>query len=186
MELKLKALVFAAIVAAFLAGCCSPYDHSENWLVREDATRPFAVPSDLIYVQGIPYTNVNQIVKMSKYTHIEVGSGRFGGLSRVFAPLVYNSDDLEMALEWYFSHQHEGDRPFVFIGEGECGALLKQYEDKNAQELREKGLVASFYTETSHEGFVSDKTVREVRNALARRLYREQWGRDMPSGMLMK
>ena len=176
--------ILAALAAAFLAGCSSsPYDYSENWLFREDATRPFAVPSDLIYVQGVPYTNVNVIAKMVSHTKDEVGNGRFGGLSRVFAPLVASSDDLELALEWYFSHQHDGERPFVFIGEGPCGALLKQYEEQNAEDLRDKGLLVSFYTEASHTGFVTDKTVREVRQAIIRRRYQEQWGRDMPVDM---
>ena len=140
----------------------------------------------MIYVQGVPYTNVNAIVKMNSYTQNEVGNGRFGGLSRVFAPLVANSGDLELALEWYFSHHHDGDRPFVFIGEGRCGALLKQYEERNEEDLRKKGLLLSFYTEASHTGFVTDKTVREIRRAIARRRYCEQWGRDMPSDMLDK
>lgn len=178
--------IFAALSVVLVAGCCSPYDYSENWLVREDATRPFAVPSDLIYVQSIPYTNVSDIARMSTYTRNEVGNGRFGGLARVFSPLVSNSEDLEKALKWYLSHQHDSGRPFVFIGEGECGALLEQYEAKNAEELREQGLVASFYTKIPHSGFVTKKTVQEIRNALARRRYREQWDRDMPSDMLVK
>ena len=44
------------------------------------------------------------------------------------------------------------------------------------------GLLASFYTENSHEGFVKDWLVRAVRDAVAARRYREQWGRDMPAG----
>jgi len=185
--MKTISILAALSGALFLAGCSSsPYDYSENWLFREDATRPFSVPSDLIYVQGVPYTNVNAIVKMNSYTQAEVGNGRFGGLSRVFAPLVANSDDLELALKWYFSHQHESGRPFVFIGEGECGAMLRQYEERNAEDLRDKGLLLSFYTEASQTGFVTDKTVREVRRAIARHRYREQWGRDMPAGMQVK
>lgn len=176
--------ILAALAGAFLAGCSSsPYDYSENWLFREDATRPFAVPSDLIYVQGVLYTNVNALTKMNSYTQAEVGNGRFGGVSRVFAPLVANSDDLELALKWYFSHQHESGRPFVFIGEGKCGKLLKEYEERNAEDLRDKGLLLSFYTEASQTGFVTDKTVREVRRAIVRQHYREQWGRDMPADM---
>ncbi len=179
--------ILAALAVAFLAGCCSsPYDHVENWLVREDATCSFAVPSDLIYVQGIPYTNVSEIAKINSYTRREVGNGRFGGVSRVFSPLVSSAEDLELALEWYFSHQHDGGRPFVFIGEGHCGALLKQYEEQNADDLRDNGLLVSFYTKMSHEGFVTKNTVHAVRDAIARRRYRDQWGRDMPSDMLDK
>ena len=178
--------IFAALSVFLVAGCRSPYDYSENWLVREDATRPFAVPSDLIYVQSIPYTNVSDIAKMSTYTRNEVGNGKLGGLSRVFAPLVSNSEDVEMALKWYLRHQHDSGRPFVFIGEGVCGALLEQYEADNAEDLKDMGLVASFYTKIPHSGFVTKKTVQEIRNALARKRYREQWNRDMPSDMLVK
>jgi len=185
--LCLPAAVAALAVAPF-AGCRhpSPYDHLENWLVREDAARPFVAPSDLFYVQGIPYTNVGEVAKMATYAHEEVGKGRFGGVGRVFSPLVADAEDLEKALEWYFRRQHGGGRPFAFVGEGACGALLKEYEGRHAEELREKGLVASFYTDESHCGFVTDKTVWDVRNALSLRMYREQWGRDMPSGMLGK
>ena len=179
----------AVLAAALLAGCCllsSPYDYSENWLIREDSVRQFAVPADVIYVQGIPYTNATEVSKMASYAQGEDGNGRFKNLARVFSPLVANADDVERAITWYFRHLHSGDRPFVFIGEGVCGALLKQYEEENADDLRETGLVARFYTEKSHEGFVNDKVVKEVRNELDRWRYRRQWGREMPSGMLDK
>ena len=74
----------------------------------------------------------------------------------------------------------------MFIGEGACGALLKQYEEENEEDLRDEGFVVSFYTEKSHEGFVTDEMIREIRHALARVRYRDQWGREMPSGMLGK
>ena len=137
-------------------------------------------------MQGIPYTNVNKLVSMRTYTCSEVGNKRFAGLSRVFAPLVSNSDDLEKALKWYFSHQHDDGRPFVFVGEGDCGALLRQYEAENFDDLMDEGLLVSFYTEKSHEGFVTDKTVKEIRNAIVKLRYREQWGREMPTDMLVK
>jgi len=181
--------ISAVLAAAFLDGCCllsSPYDYAENWLVREDATRQFAVPSDIIYVQGIPYTNVADVATMHSYVQSEVGNGRFGNIARVFSPLVANAEDVEMALTWYLRHHHGRNRPFVFIGEGACGALLKQYEEQNEEDLRDDGFVTSFYTEKSHEGFVTDEMVREIRHALARVRYRDQWGREMPSGMLGK
>ena len=56
----------------------------------------------------------------------------------------------------------------MFIGEGEGGALLKAYEEENAERLKSKGLIMSFYTESSHEGFVSDGMVRMVREAVTR------------------
>jgi hypothetical protein len=88
-------------------------------------------------------------------------------------------------MDWYFWHSDSG-RPFVFIGEGEGGALLKAYEESNSDDLKEKGLVASFYTEVSNEGFVKDWMVREVRDAVSRRRYRMQWGREMPDSMLKR
>ena len=170
-------------VAALLAGCClwrkSPYDYLENWLIREDAVRQFSVYADVIYLQSALYTNVANLAEMATYALDEVGRGRFNGVARVFSPLVANADDVENAVDWYFSLRH-GVRPFVFIGEGEGGALLKAYEEENAERLKSKGLIMSFYTESSHEGFVSDGMVRMVREAVTRWRYREQWGREAP------
>ena len=184
IEMKMSLIAVAAAVA-LLAGCRhSPYDYAENWLIREEAVRPFAVQADVIYLQGFLYTNIAALAEMNSYANSEVGRGRFNGVARVFSPLVAGSDDLELAMEWYFSHGHSGNRPFVFIGEGECGALLKEYEEANSEGLKQKGLVLSCYTENSHEGFVKDWIVRDVRDALTRRRYRDQWGRDMPSNMI--
>lgn len=178
---------FAAIAAAaLLAGCrTSPYDHIENWVIREDATRQFAIEADVIYLQGTLYTNVAAVAEIAAYSRNEVGKGRFSGLARVFSPLVACAEDLEKAMDWYFWHSDSG-RPFVFIGEGEGGALLKAYEESNSEDLKKKGLVASFYTEISREGFVKDWMVRAVHDAVARRRYRMQWGREMPEGALGK
>ena len=44
-----KSPLLLALIA--LAGCLwskSPYDHLENWLIREDAVRPFSIPIDII------------------------------------------------------------------------------------------------------------------------------------------
>ena len=170
-------------VAAILAGCClwrkSPYDSLDNWLIREDAVRQFSVAADVIYLQGTLYTNITSLSTMTTYALDEVGRGRFGGVARVFSPLVANADDVESAIEWYFCLRH-GIRPFVFIGEGEGGALLKAYEEENAESLKDKGLLMSFYTDGTHEGFVSDGMVRMVREAVVRWRYREQWGREAP------
>jgi len=174
------AAIFAAALVA-IAGCrSSPYDYMENWAMREDAVRPFSVGADVIYLQGMPYTNISAVAGITAYVRNEVGKGKFHGIARVFSPLVACKEDLDMALEWYFDHCG-GSCPFVFIGEGECGALLKQYEEERSEELKEMGLLTSFYTENSHDGFVKDAMVRAVRDALAARRYREQWGRDIPS-----
>ena len=181
------ALIATAVAAALLAGCRhSPYDYMENWLVREEAIRPFAVQSDVIYLQDSLYTNIATLAEMNAYANSEVGRGRFDGLARVFSPLVAGSDDLELALEWYFSNVHTGDRPFMFIGEGAGGALLKAYEEANAEDLARKGLVLSRYTENAHTGFVKDWMIRELRDALTRRRYRDQWRREMPRDMIGK
>lgn len=180
-EMKILAAVFAAALLA-LAGCrTSPYDYAENWVVREDAVRQFSVGADVFYLQGGLYTNISALAEMSSYARSEVGNGKFTGVARVFSPLVANAGDLEMALEWFFDIRSSG-RPFVFIGEGEGGALLKAYEERNSEELKENGLLASYYTENSHEGFVKSWIVREVRDAVAARRYREQWGREISTG----
>ena len=184
--MKKLAMSFAAL-ALFAAGCFStrsPYDYVENWLIREDPVRAFAVSSDVIYLHGDLYVDMRAIPSMVSYAKAEVGNGRFSGVARVFAPLVASEDDLEAALDWYFRYHHEDCRPFSFIGEGEGGALLKAYEEKNGERLRKKGLVASYYTDTTRKGFVNDSMVREIRCAVIRARYRAQWGREMPEGML--
>ena len=178
--MKIAAAIFAAALIA-LAGCrSSPYDYVENWAMREDAVRSFSVGADVIYLQGAPYTNISAVAGITAYMRSEVGKGRFRGVARVFSPLVACEADLELALDWYFDHCG-GSCPFVFIGEGACGAMLKAYEESRSEELKEKGLLASFYTENSHEGFVKDSMVRAVRDAVVARRYREQWGRDLPA-----
>ena len=180
-EMKILAAVFTAALLA-LVGCrTSPYDYAENWVVREDAVRQFSVGADVFYLQGGLYTNIATLAEMSSYARSEVGNGRFTGVARVFSPLISNVGDLEMALDWFFDSRASG-RPFVFIGECEGGALLKAYEERNSEELKENGLLASYYTANSHEGFVKSWIVREVRDAVAARRYREQWGREISTG----
>ena len=181
----MKHSALALVAALLFAGCTcqkSPYDYLENWLIREDPVRPFLVSADLIYVQGALYVDMNAVSAMSTYARSEVGNGRFTGVARVFSPLVASEEDVEQALKWYFDLHHDNRRLFVFVGEGAGGALLKAYEQKHAEELAEDGFVASFYTEESGKGFVTDAMVREIRNAIARARYRMQWGRDMPDG----
>jgi len=179
MKKSLFAVAFALIV-----GCRStksPYDHLENWLIREDPTRPFAVPSDIIYIQDVLYADMSMVSAMSSYAKDAVGKGKFNGVARVFSPLVATPADVELAVKWYFDNHHTGRRPFVFIGEGRGGALLKAYEKENAEQLEKKGLVARFYTEKPYEAFVSEDVVREIRDTVARARYRAQWGREMPA-----
>ena len=182
----MKRLAPVVLIAAFLAGCVSssPYDYMENWLIREDPVRTFVVPSDLFYVQSSLYSNVAHVPLMHSYAQTEVGQGRFSRIARVFSPLVANSDDLEKALDWYFRYHHEKGRPFSFIGEGEGGALLQAYERENEEKLKSMGLVASFYTDHARKGFVTQDTVRQIKEAVAKARYRAVWGRDAPEGML--
>ena len=174
------------MAAAMLAGCSStsPYDHLDNWLIREDPTRAFAIPADVIYVQNDLYLNLAHVPIMQHYAESEVGKNRFSKVARVFSPLVANEDDMERALKWYFKYHHEGHRPFAFIGEGEGGLLLRKYEENNIDSLKKKGLVASYYTDTARKGFVTNKMVKEIHQAVLRARYREIWGREMPEGML--
>ena len=180
-------LAIAIVAPALIAGCMSsksPYDYAENWLMREGAVRTFTVGSDLIYIQDRLYLSMNDIPSMNSYAMSEVGNGRFRGIARVFSPLVSCEEDLEKALDWYFRHQHGGRRLFSFIGEGRGGALLKAYEEKNAEALKKKGLLVSYYSDEARSGFVTDAMAREIKNAVSRARYRAQWGREMPDGML--
>ena len=181
----LLCLVSAAI-AVCVGGCFSlhsPYDHTENWLIREDAIREFAVQADIFYVQGGLYDSRSKIPVMYAYVNSEVGKGKFSGFARVFAPLIANEEDLRLALDWYLRDHHSRRRPFVFIGEGEGGKLLQAYEQRNLSKMQARGLAASFYTDTAYKGFVTNELVKEIKAAVARVMYRKCWGRDMPEGM---
>ena len=176
-----------ALLALPLAGCfshTSPYDYVENWLVRDDPIRTFVIHADVIYVQSELYTKLADVQKMQDHVRLEVGKDKFGGLARVFSPLVASPEDMEAALKWYFKYHHKKNRSFIFIGEGEGGSLLREYEEKNADELRDKGLVASYYCDEHKRGFVTQEMVEEIREAVARARFRHVWGKDMPEGML--
>ncbi|MBO7686009.1 MAG: hypothetical protein J6V72_06490 [Kiritimatiellae bacterium] len=176
-----------ALLAIPLAGCLShpsPYDYVENWLVREDPIRTFVIPADVIYVQSELYTRRADVQKMQDHVRLEVGQGKFSGLARVFSPLVASPEDMESALKWYFRYHHKKDRPFVFIGEGEGGTLLREYEEMNAEELKEKGLVASYYSDEHKRGFVTAEIIDEIREIVANARFRHVWGKDMPDGIL--
>lgn len=172
-------LLIASILVAGCLSSKSPYDHLENWLIREDPVRPFSIPVDIIYVQSDLYVDTNNVSAMYTYAKEAVGKGKFNGMARVFSPLIATPGDVELAVRWYLDKHHKGERPFVFIGEGTGGAMLKAYEEANAEWLAEKGLVARFYTEKPYKDFVSEDMVREIRNAVALVRYRTQWGRDM-------
>lgn len=179
-----KLLIVAAFVV--LSGCqsMSPYDYLENWLIREDPVRTFVVPADLIYVQGDLYTKMSNVPMMFDYAKSEVGNDRFNGLARVFSPLVATPEDIDAAMEWYFKYHHKPGRTFFFIGEGEGGRMLKEYEQQNAKSLKKEGLELSFYTDEYRKGFVTDEMVHEIKSAIARARFRKAWDKGMPDGML--
>ena len=184
---KMSQVALVALMS--FAGCfshTSPYDYAENWLIREDPVRTFVIPADLIYVQSDLYTKLANVNMMQDYARMEVGYGKFGGLARVFSPLVASADDMEAALEWYFKYHHKKNRPFIFIGEGVGGCLLRDYEQADADDLKEKGLVASYYTENHRKGFVTPEMVEEIKKAVARARFRHIWGKEMPEEMLAK
>ena len=181
-----KRITVLLLLAVCAAGCfctTTPYDYAENWVIREDPVRAFAVHEDVFYVQSLLYTNVASAAHIYAHARGEVGNGRFSGIARVFSPLIAAPEDLERALDWYFKYHHEGRRPFVFIGEGEGGAMLKAYEEENSKHLLKNGLVASFYREIPDSGFVTEEMVKEIRLAVARARYKGIWGREMPSSM---
>ena len=175
-----------ALLALPLAGCfshTSPYDYVENWLMRDDPIRTFVIHSDVIYVQSELYTKLADVQKMQDHVRLEVGKDKFNGVARVFSPLVSSAEDMEAALKWYFRYHHKKDRAFIFIGEGEGGRLLREYEEKHADDLREKGLVASYYCDEHKRGFVTQEMVEEIKEAVARARFRKVWGKDMPDGI---
>lgn len=180
----LKRIAAVVVAAVGIAGCkSSPYDYYENWLLREDAIRSFAVPADIIYVQSDLYTHMAMLPTMYSYVNAEVGNKKFYGLARVFAPLVATQEDMDKALGWYFRRCHQHRRPFVFIGEGEGGKLLRAYEEKYLVSLKGQGLVASFYTDDARKGFVTVDMVRSIKIAIAQEKFKSVWGKDMPAEM---
>ena len=72
---------------------------------------------------------------------------------------------------------------WAFIGEGEGGSFLREYEEQNAEDLKEKGLVASYYCDEHKRGFVSQEMIDEIRETVARARFRQIWGKDMPDGL---
>ena len=144
------------------------------------------VYADLIYLPDDLYVSMANLHNVKVRTRNTVGYGRFENIARVYSPLVATPDDLEKAMDWYFSKQHQKDRPFVFVGEGKGGELLKAYEDARYDGLRGKGLAASYYSDGSCTNFVSDKMVEDIKEVFMRVKYRQQWGREMPEGMLKK
>ena len=181
--MRMCALAVSSV--ALVVGCRtkSPYDYMDNWVIRESAVRSFAVAADVIYLQDKVYDDFSAIPAMNYRAKQEVGNGRFDGLARVFSPLVANGDDLDLAMEWYFRNRG-GDRPFVFIGEGAGGAILKAYEAENSGRLKDDGLIASYYSEIENGAFVTDDMVQEIRSAVIRYRYRVTWGREAPEGLL--
>ena len=176
------------LLAAALAGCRthSPYKYAENWLICEAAILPFAFPADVLYVQGALYHNIANGPLMYSYAQSEVGKEKFSGIARVFSPLVANEGDVEHAIKWYLIHFHQRKRPFFFIGEGEGGKLLKQYEQEHQGALKAIGLAGSFYSDVGHKGFVTGDIVSKIKAAIAHARFRAIWGREMPEGMVLE
>ena len=176
----MKNLIPILLVAAAVSGCQSPYDYMENWLIREDAVRPFAVPVDILYVQDRLYFSAESLSEMQTRAMDAVGRGKFAGSARVFSPLVTSEEDVEKAVKWYLKHHNSSRRPFVLVGEGEGGSLLKAYAEKNADWLEKKGLVTSFFAPHQDKDFVSADMVRTIKDRAAGVRYRRQWGREAP------
>ena len=184
--MRLRRAFLLLPLVAVLAGCQShsPYRHSENWLIYEAATRPFAVPADVFYVQGALYKNIANAPLMYSYAQSEVGNRKFGGVARVFSPLVSNEEDVALAIKWYLMHFHPKKRPFFLIGEGEGGKLLKQYEQEHQSALKAFGLAGSFYSDVGHKGFVTNDMVKKIRLITEHVRFRYTWKREMLEEMV--
>ena len=59
-----------------------------------------------------------------------------------------------------------------------------QVYELTADDLKDDGLVASFYTDEARKGFVTEEMVKEIRQAVYRARYRAVWDREMPEDML--
>ena len=179
--MRTRSAFLLLLLAAAVAGCRSHSSHrySENWLIYEAATRPFAVPADVLYVQGALYHNIANGPLMYSYALSEVGRGKFNGVARVFSPLIANEGDVASAIKWYLMHCHQRKRPFFLIGEGEGGKLLRQYEQDHQGSLKALGLAGSFYSEVGHKGFVTSDMVKKIKSITEHVRFRATWGREM-------
>ena len=177
-------LLFAALVVSGCRSSKSPYDYMENWLIREDAVRPFAIPVDVLYVQDRLYFRSESLPEMQTKAMDAVGREKFAGIARVFSPLVDCEEDIKKAVEWYIKHHNGTGRPFVLIGEGEGGELLKSYAEKNTAWLEKNGLVASFYSKLPDKDFISEGMIQTIKRRAATVRYRRQWDREMPANMI--
>ena len=121
---------------------------------------------------------------MHSYALSEVGNKKFVGIARVFSPLVAKEGDFVLAIEWYLNRFHQRKRPFFFIGEGEGGKLLKQYEQDHQGALRAMGLAGSFYTDVGHKGFVTSDMVKKIKSITEHVRFRATWGREMTEEMV--
>ena len=182
----LRSAFLPVLLAAALAGCKShsPYRYADNWLINEAATRPFAVPADVFYVQGALYHNIANGPLMYSYAVSEVGKGKFEGIARVFSPLVANEEDVAHAIKWYLTRYHQRKRPFFLIGEGEGGKLLKQYEQDHQSALKTIGLAGSFYSEVGHKGFVTNDMIKKIKSITEHVRFRAIWEREMTEEMV--
>ena len=91
----MKSTIVFLFAASVVSGCLwsnSPYDYMENWIMREDAVRPFSVPVDVIYVQDQLYVSMNALPEMQSLAMDAVGRDKFSGFARVFSPLVANKN----------------------------------------------------------------------------------------------
>ena len=184
--MRMRRAFLLMLLAAALAGCQSqsPYRYAENWLIYDAAIRPFVVPADVLYVQGSLYKNIANGPLMYSYALSEVGKGKFGGVARVFSPLVSNEEDIARAINWYLMHFHQRKRPFFLIGEGEGGKLLKQYEQDHQDALKSMGLAGSFYTDVGHKGFVTSEMVKKIKLITEHVRFRATWKREMLEEMV--
>ena len=172
-----------------LAGCFSPcpYEDQDNWLIRDNARPAYFALYDVFYLSPTVYNGTYPYKARIKAQ--DETSVLFGKHVRVFAPLYQNEEDLDTAFAYYADTYHGGvwphrltggDRPFVLIAEGKGAELLAAYEEDHRGRLERLGLVGSWYSPMTTNGFMTAAIVSNVNEVVRAELYRRTWKRELP------
>jgi len=180
-----KTFIFTAAMLLLFCGCSSTglYSPLAKWLLRENAIPHYAARFDVIYIYPVPYTPEMNLNDMHSVV-IRDCKEKFGNKTRVFSPLVNNGKDLKEAVEFYLKLYHgKEERPFVLLGNGEGGELLRKYVKKNRRRLAKQGMIFQSCGSPAdkEDDFVTDKLVLDVQNAYEKYKELVLWRRELPT-----
>ena len=184
---KISLFAFALFVAitAAVCGCSSPspYEHRNNWVVRDNATPQYFADYD-VFLLFTPkperYDFANKEAISSLYDELYGNFvTNFGKKVRIFSPLLRQGSEINdagLAIEQYLDHYHDPGRHYVILIEGRDAAFEREFRGELAKYLKPK---YGFTLLKSEDKFNIDSnfTVR-VGNAVYRRKIKATWGVD--------